>query len=457
MPDWTLVRGHEGRRSLYTQIATVLRESILSGEFNGGERLPTQRALADELGVTLGTVSRAYGELAREGLIRAEVGRGSFVRPVPLPRGVTGAIDLRANRPPARHFLLPEISRSIARAPERYDRVLRYGLPAGQHDPLHAEAATTWFSDIAKVDVDPRDVLLCTGAQHAIVATLMTICEAGDLVLTEALTYTGLKLAARLLSLQVVGVEIDYDGVVPASFDQLCRRHKPRAFVCTPDFHSPTTTVLSSARRREVAAIARKRGVLIVEDDVYGGYHVDPIKPIFSYAPESSVLITSFSKVAAPGLRVGLAVIPAELRSKVAESAKALTWTADPLAAEIVTQLIGDGTMLRLRHANRLEIERRNAIAAEVLGPFGVATQPGAPHCWLPLPQPWRIGEFTGWAQDAGILTLPADAFLIDETLSRDAVRIGLGAATSANELRGALETIAETLASPPGALAAIL
>ncbi len=187
----------------YLAIADCLADDVRLGRLAEGERLPTHRDLADSLGLTVGTVSRAYAEAERRGLLHGEVGRGTFVGgmaggwELPSPGASDPAVvDLGLNLP--LYAQDPDLGDALRTLSKRRDlhELLSYQPFAGSD--RYRRAGAQWIARHG-LDVDPANVIVTGGAQHAIAILLGTLCRAGDVVLTEPLTYPGLKSVARLL------------------------------------------------------------------------------------------------------------------------------------------------------------------------------------------------------------------------------------------------------------------
>src|SRR5882757_6279447 len=339
--------GRKAADHLYLRLAREMADRIISGELAPGTKLPPHRDLAHERGVTVGTVSRAYAELQRAGLIDAGVGRGSFVRAAAAGSAEhADTIDLRANQPPMRR-LAPDLLRSIGRETARFDESLFEDRLILSDNHGHDRATKQWLEKHHGVPPS-SDTILCSSGQHALYCTLLTLCRPGDTVATEHVTYIGLIMLARMLGLHLVGVAADEDGLLPDALAETCARDHPKVLVCTPNFHSPTTAILPETRRRRIAELALRHELHIIEDDVYGAYAGATPPPFRVLLPERSILFASFSKVLAPGIAVGLVSAPDQLMSQIYEVVRITGGMVDPLSRETVTQWILDGTMDRL-------------------------------------------------------------------------------------------------------------
>jgi DNA-binding transcriptional MocR family regulator len=454
------LEGRKGPR--YLAIVEALAEDFAAGALKQGSRLPTHRALADRLGVTVGTVSRAYSEAARRGLVSGEIGRGTFVRAgasqeAPDDAG-DGTIDLGQNHPPEpaaqphRAALLSALA-SLARLPD-VGRLLDY--PAAGGNPPDREAGADWIGR-AGVVASPSCVVVCTGSQHGLTVVLATLLEPGDLLLTEALTYSGLKAVAGLLHLRLRGLPIDAHGLRPDALENACRDGGAKAVYLVPTLHNPTTAVMPAQRRREIADIAERNGLAIVEDDVHGLLPEERPRPIAALAPERTYFLTSTSKTLAPGLRIAYLLAPHGMVPRIEASLRATTWAVAPLTAAVASAWIRDGTADAILRARRGEARERQALARERLAGADVQAHPEAYYVWLCLPEPWRSDGFAAEAQARGVLVTPSEAFAVGRGAAPHAVRLCLGAARRRESLTRGLDRVAELLRGGTSAGAAVV
>jgi DNA-binding transcriptional MocR family regulator len=300
-----------------------------------------------------------------------------------------------------------------------------------------------------RLPADPSQVALSNGCQHAMQLALLALARPGDIVLTEQLTFYGLKALAALLSLKLHGVEIDEDGLVPAALDTACRQTGAKVLYCIPTLHNPTTAQMPAARREEIAAICKRHGVTIIEDDIYGFLDGSAPPPLTTFAPDHAIYVTSFSKCVAPGLRVGFLKSNAATIERIATNLRGTTWMATPLMAEIATRLIRSGQAERMAGWQRTEAIARQEIAADLLDDAEMMTHPSSFHLWLKLPEPWRREDFTAVARRRGVGVAPADAFTVGRAPVPHAVRVGLSAANDRAELERALRILADIISGP--------
>lgn len=443
---------------MYERIAKALIHDIQSGKLKPGDLLPPNRELSSSLRVTVGTVSRAFAVVLRADLIETGARRGTRVkaaaatpsldqqaRPRTMERGLA---DLRGHQAAVKQWsegLAHEMA--LLHSSPALGDLLRYDNPAGRLS--HREAGAQWLGERGGRQVDPARVVVTDGAQHALLCGLLACTKAGDRVATERLTYTGLKTVAPLLGLELVPIDMDDEGMRSDSLQSAVANGSIKAIVCVPNIHNPTTTTMSLTRRREIADIAAKSGIPILEDDVYGQLADVELPALASLAPDCTIRFTSFSKTIGPGLRVGFMEVPSRFKLGVTEAVRASTWMASPVSAELAARLVTSGRADQMLAENRSELQRRNQVLREAIGGL-VRTAPCGPHAWLTLPEPWTARQFCSLAETMGYLVLSADAFTIDRSIQVPAVRLSVSAAQNMDELNRFAALAAQSLSHEP-------
>ena len=447
---------------IYLAIADALATDIAAGLLRPGERLPTHRDLARRLGVNVMTVSRAYAEAGRRGLTEGEVGRGTFVRR--RERNAT-RLESAAAGSPRRvdfHFNLPAGDPAILDATAIFQQLAGSDLSRLLHtgytnagSPEHRAAGAEWIAR-SGVAADPARTLVCGGAQHAMTITFASLASPGDLVLTEELTYPGMKALASVLGLRLQGLAMDAGGLLPDAFEAACRRGSPKALYSMPTVHNPTGVVLSRERRAEIARIARHWGVPIVEDDTYAYLCAEAPPPIAGLLPELSYFLTGTSKNLTAGLRIGYLLAPDDAGAAAAQLARlegnvaALTWMAAPLMAEIASRWIRSGQADEMIAWKRREAVARRRLMGRLLAGCVTESHAGSSHVWLPLPRPWRGEDFVDQARLRGVALTAAETFIVGRASAPHAVRVCLGTPPSRRQVEEGLGILAEMLAGSP-------
>lgn len=465
MTSWSPVLERDDDVPLYVALADRLAEDVTSGRLADGVRLPTHRDLADHLGVTIGTISRAYAEAARRGLVSGEVGRGTFVRArsgvgeMPLrTHREPGLIDMSQNHPPAPTDpgLRKQVETALASLARRPDMAGLFEYPRDGGRPEDREAGASWIGRLG-FRAQPDDVLVSSGSQHGIITVLATLLAPGDLLLTEDLTYAGLKSVAGLLHLRLRGLPMDREGLLPDAFDQACRTGSPRALYLVPTLHNPTVSTLSEERRMAIAEIARRHDVALVEDDIHALLPEDRPRPVAAFAPERTYYLMSTSKTLAAGLRVSYLLAPPGMFTRLATSLRATAWGASPVMAALATEWIRDGTAEALVADRRRIARERQEKAREALPAASFAGDPASYFIWLQLPEPWRSDSFAADLRARGLLVTPAETFLVGRGPVPHAVRVCLCAAPSEAAFDRGLAVVAEGLASGRERISAVV
>jgi DNA-binding transcriptional MocR family regulator len=450
----TIKLAPRGQRSgpIYQAIADAIGREIESGRLKPGGRLPTQRVLARQLGVTLTTVTRAYVEAQRRGLLSGEVGRGTFVRPgaLEVEGPEQGVLDLAVNALMPLPYMEELADRLAAAVPRSAGaRIFGYQHHAGaRHNRAAGSAWIGWTGLNAPIE----RIVVTGGGQHGILLSLMALAKPGDEILVEDFTYPGITDLAGHLHLRLRTVALDREGIVPDALDDACRTGNPAALYCISSFQNPTAAFMSDERRRQIADVAIAHRLMVIEDDVFG-FLAPEVKPLSSYLPDEQFFyITSTSKSIAPGIRIGYLLAPASAIERLSVSVLRTMVNAPPAMAELSTSLITDGVAGRITEWKRKEIAERQTIASRVLAGLDVQTQPKSPHLWVKLPPPWQTDAFVARARHRGILLNSAESFAIGHETDVQAVRITLGPPSTRSALEEGLAEIVTMLKRVPEA-----
>jgi DNA-binding transcriptional MocR family regulator len=296
-------------------------------------------------------------------------------------------------------------------------------------------------------------VLLTAGAQQGLALALAAVCRPGDTVLCEAATYYGIKSLAEHAGYRLVGLAMDGEGVLPEALETAAAG---AAAVCLlPTVQNPTGRTMGEARRREIAEVARRRQLWIVEDDVYGRYQPGQT-PIAAFAPDRTFFVTSMSKAVAPGVRAGALIPPAGggHEAAILRAVHAVSVASGSLGWMIAAQWIESGVAEDIAQSVVGEAQMRLALAMDILGPaVERPASPASPHIWLPMPE-LEAERVAGRALRAGVQLTPPSACLAAPELE-SGLRLCLGAAPDRNSLERGLRAVAEALSPHPEAAGA--
>jgi len=456
----------DANQPMYLSIADALKRDIHGGALKRGDRLPTLRELATALDVTPGTISRAYSEAQRRGLVQGEVGRGTYVldqapdralvrsiadSQIVMPAAVSSpsreTLDLSIIKPHGEtlEFWLRGALVNLARSTD-FERALDYA-PDGGH-PAHREAGAQWLRHWLP-GAQWQQVVITSGAQHGLMVAISALTQSNDLILCESLCYPGIISVAHSLQRRLRGIPMDDEGIIPEALREICQRERPAMLVCVASCQNPTTAIMSNARREQIAAIAEEFDFILLDDDIYGFLATDPAtRPLASFAPDRSVYLSSLSKAVLPALRVGYLYSPPKMLSRLSSMVRSSVWMSSPLTAQLATNVISEGLDNKLIRIQRAEAAARQAMAAEIFRGLQIRSQPHSYHLWLTLPEPWSSDEFTQLARSNGVTVSSGSQFQAERSGSTRGVRIVLMSPTSREELHFALTKLASLIES---------
>jgi len=451
-------------RPLHISIANLLRDAISAGQLAVGERLPPHRTLADNLSVSVHTVSKAYDELTRAGLVGGQVGRGTFVldpaqtssQPFLMERTDQGVIDLSIARPlydnlhaTRMQSALMELSSDLN--PDTY---LACRPNIGLEE--HRQAGVEWLSKCG-LNVSAGSIVMTNGVCHGMSTALSSVARPGDIVVTDVVAHHLIISLCAYLGIRLQGLQMDEEGVLPDAFEEACKQHDVKVFFTVPTLAGPSVSLMSQERREALVRIARQYDVLIIEDDVLGPLPEYRPIPISALAPERSIYLTSYTKCVMPGLRSGYLVAPEALLPTITGRLIVFSWMATPLISELASRWTKDGTADELVCWQRKKIAERHAIVAEELTGFDWAGHPSALHIWLHLPEQWTSQNIVEHAKALGVAVAPPQPFMTAQCQPLNAVRIAVGGVPHPDRFRQGLTLIKGLLKRSPEPLPQLL
>jgi DNA-binding transcriptional MocR family regulator len=459
-PEAWLPQFESGGGAKYMSLFDAINDAIASGELKGGERLPTQRDLADRLGVNIATISKAIAEAGRRGLLVTRRGGGTYVaraqqRPTREAEPADTVTDLSVNVPPMSPVqeILDDALDSLLRGGGG-DLLFGYAPVGGSFQDR--DVAAQWLA-ARGVAASPEDLILTQGAYEGLFAALTALTRPGDAVACEGLNYSGIRRLGELCRLELRGVEVDDQGMRPDALATMLRGGEVKAIVCTPVTLNPTTATQGLDRRRAIVEVAKRHSVPIVEDDIYGRLAGDDLPPLAALWPQGVMYVSGLSKCVAPGLRVGYLFPPPQLRSRAHDALLLLAWTAPSLHIALATEMIRTGRAAACAAAHRAEAVRRTALARKLLpGLFRPRIELASYHAWLQLPEPWHEREAAVTLRRHRILVSPAHDFVVAPHATPAALRISLGGVEDVHVLERSLMTLPDLLATQPTGLGSI-
>jgi GntR family transcriptional regulator / MocR family aminotransferase len=464
----------------YQQIYRGVRAAIVEGRVSAGQRLPSTRTLADELGVSRLPVLNAYDQLLHEGYLVGRAGAGTYVaasialrprRTADGPAGPSskGRADRVApgGRAPSRKLAplrvgLPALDqfprKTWARLVSRHARqlsfeLMAYGGPAG-YPPLRA-AISAYLRAARGMRCEPGQVLIVGGSQMALRLCASVLLTPRDVACVEDPGYPGAWAALRATGAGLCGVRVDDHGLV---VDDLDDRSRARVVYVTPSHQYPLGMPMSASRRLELLQWARRSRAWIIEDDYDSEYRFAsrPLGALQGMDDEERVIyVGTFSKVLFPALRIGYVVVPPSLLDRFLAHRDALDLFSPTLYQAALTDFIVGGHFARhLRNMRATYRKRRDALVTAIERlpdrPLRIVNADAGMHLCAWLPPTMDDVEVVHRALQHGLCPAALSPFYIDKVRRRTGLVLGFGGSNEAQIAR-AIHALSSTMRALAG------
>jgi len=441
---------------IYLAIADALEADIKTGALAQGDRLPPQRELAYQLGVTLGTITRAYGEAERRRLVKGETGRGTYiasetqkVSPLTPKEDEPDSCDL------ARNFAYPHLNPSLSDGLVRMARTAGIdrlnGFVPSEGLKAHRETGVLVFKDYG-LEADPARVAVTCGAQHGIQVTCQALFRTGDAVAVDRFTYPSIFSSLASLGLKPVPVPAlvrpdgGFGAMDPEALARAVAAQGVRGVFLMPNMQNPTTHTMSLDERQDLVRVAREHDLKIVEDDPYTPFLPETLPAFGALAPERTASIASISKVCSPGSRIGFVRVPDvfgdSIRNKIGES----TWMASPITAELIAGWVREGHLFKTLRLKRKANRQRFLNARELLGPHFLQGDVNKVFGWLRLPEAVDADALQAALAHQGISVLSSRYFQSRDHAPAPYLRLTFGSEESDERFCWALNRVRATI-----------
>jgi len=432
---------------LAEQIARAFEDRIESGLLQPGEKLPSVRALARLLGVSLVTASKGYAALEASGAIRCVQGKGCFVSRAAGAGDAGGGAPAAAADPfawqhavpdylpraqlwhyyqnvPARHQLhLSAIQRELLPSKDIMKQVqslmsedhallTTYGSFQGDDD---LRGAVAGLLGKAGVRTSAADMLISSGAQQGIDLVARTFVGPGDVVVVEAPTYNGALDVFASRGARIVSIPVDADGMDVGLLARVCDRARPKLIYTVPTYHNPTGATMSARRRKQLYELAEAIDCLVLEDDPYSDmyFHRPPPPAIKSFDRTGHIVyIKSYSKLLAPGCRIAAVVASGTVLSRLVAAKTAADLGSPLLTQKAIYAYLASNRFDAYARSIRAVLSERCALAESLLRRHAPktaawASPQGGLHLWVALPDGCDDRALTLAAQREDIAILP--------------------------------------------------
>lgn len=436
--------------SITSQLVDRLREAIDTGELAPGEKLPTTRALAEEVSINHLTAVRVYRRLAELGYVTSAVGRGTFVRSVPPPApdaqerdpvdwqtavlpelratfsnemflstymipSDPGIVSLATGAPhpsvfPARQLgrIADELLREVG------GEALSYldpdGLPELREE-IAARGRQFGFAQTAD------EIVVTSGARQAIDLVCRAVVAPGDVVVSETPTFIGILSSLQMSGARVIGVPVDEEGLDVDALERILARHEVKLVAVQSGCQNPTGQDLSPRRGARLLELARERSFFVLEDGVYATVRVEGEQRmrLRHEQPDHVIYVDSLSKTIGGGLRLGWAAASGPVRQRLSWLKLHNDVHTSSLVQHVAHRWLASGEHERLVEAtNPLYRERRDALIASVRARLDdevrLRTPVGGHHLWLTFRRPIDERALLNEAIRCGVTFLPGSA-----------------------------------------------
>lgn len=457
-------------RPKYIVLEGAIRAAITRGVLPPGQQLPAVRDLAWRVGVTPGTVARAYSRLTDDGTLEAAVGRGTFVAeragPAPIYRdfaalevdstphltgGDTHVVNILSPRLPSvgQTELIRSILAEVANDPAA--GMMHYPSYAGERPAR--EAACAFLDHPTLGPLEPDDITLTNGGQHGISLVMQAVLTGRrPTVLVEDLTYPGFRRVAEMMRAEIVPVATDADGIIPEALEAAAR-HADAQLLCTsPDVHNPTCAVTPTGRREQIAEIARATNLQMLEDDCYQMTRSG--LPTYRFlAPDHTWHVSSIAKRITPALRLGFAMAPRARRLALRRTAEYSSFGLATPMSDLAARLLAHPSLPGLMADTRAQVTTYVRAAAQVLQGYDLHWRDDVAFLWLVLPEGWRASSFCRAAESVGVKIRAAEEYAARDANAPHAVRFAVNAGVSLESFVAAIQRLRDLLDHPPEGL----
>lgn len=369
----------------------------------------------------------------------------SAIREILKATADPAVIPFAAGNPDAAAFPIEEV-RAISKRifEEEPVTALQYGVTEG-YAPLRARVKQ-YMKEKHNIGRDFDDLIITSGATQVMDLSTKTLCNFGDVVISESPSFIGSLNCFRSYGVQLRGVPVEADGMNMDILEQKLQENQNVRFIYTiPNFQNPSGATMSLEKRKKLYALAKQYGVLILEDNPYGDLRVSgEALPSIKSMDEDGIVIYagSFSKVLAPGVRVGYTVAPAPIVAKMTVGKQAAD-THTPM----FTQMLVDEWMAttdfeahiqKIREIYRRKLNLMCDLIDEKLGGFVEYVRPeGGMFVWCKLPDSVNMLDFCARAVEKKVAVVPGSAFTVEEGETTNCFRMNFTTPSDENIVKG--------------------
>jgi len=439
-------------RAKYRALVDCINKGIAEGALEAGQKLPPVRELAFRLDITPGTVARAYSILVEDGILTAGVGRGTYVadiRPVTDTVSSDGMIDFFSPRIPnmGQEVLIRDVVKKVA-SELPSNALMQY--PKRESNLPARKAFMAWMRDAPLGHYELDDIVITHGGQNAILHVMQAVLRGNDpVVLVDEVSFSGFRKAAELCRAKVVGVPWDGEGPDPQALEKLVQSTGATLYCTSAEVNNPTTRATSARRRREIASIALRHGLHVLDDDCYhtGRHSAESYRALL---PDLGWYISSPSKLVSPSLRVGFTIPPKGWVGEMLRSVQFSHFGVSTILTEAFASVMTSPRLPAIIDKVQAKINTDLRYVVNQLGGYPIRWRSNVPLVWVELPIGWRAPAFAQAAEARGVEMKSADEFTLRVGRAVHAVRIALNGQLDQERFEKGVRIVRSLLDNPP-------
>jgi len=453
---WTK-KFNKSDRKKFLHLIEYIIDAINTGQLESGQALPSQRELSKSLGVSIGTITKAFKELEKMGYLSGQIGRGTYVRDITKDfsqfwykeENVPYKYNLGHYRTTElfNHSIQLSLLSSIKEVTNSDD------LYAHLHDlknfgtESQKNVFVDWLSPLGFKSLSTKEITILSADVFSIHVLISILSKKGDYVLVEEI---GDRISRdQLLATEraVATVKLDSEGIDVGDLATQIQRTKAKLLITNPTYHNPTGITTGLNRKKQIAAVCAQYGVKIIEDGKVDFFSDTPIHPYFDINPEIGIYTTGLYFHINPSLTTSVVVGSSEVIKKAEEFYALTHWTGSQLLQRISTHLIESGHAATVIYEKKKMLKDRNQLFNEVFGSKGKPGSENSVLRWLKIPSKKSSSVLTQHAYENGILIRNSSIFSLDQEMTPPPyVRICNAAIHSLDHYRKALNELKELM-----------
>ncbi|GAB4252436.1 MAG: PLP-dependent aminotransferase family protein [Ekhidna sp.] len=440
-------------RKKFLHLVEYIIELIDSGELAPGQALPTQRELSRRLGVSIGTITKAFNELEKMGYLSGEIGRGTFVKDISSDFSqfwfTESKVPYEYN---LGHYRTTELFNHsiqlnlLGSIREVANDSLLFGHlhdlnNLGSGDLKMAFAG--WIRSLGFSALSENEITVLSSDIFSVNVLVNAFTQPGDTILMEEIGDRISRDQTEKAGRVVETVKMDEKGIDPNDLKAAIKKCQPKILLTNPTFHNPTSNTTALKRKQEISEVCAAHGVLIVEDGKVDMFHEGEVYPYYTINPDNAIYNTGLYFHINPSLTTSVVVAKPDVLKQVEEVYTLNYWNGSQLLHQIALNLIESGRAGTIITEKKKMLKERNLLVNEIMGVHSESST--SVLRWLAIPYGKSSAELTQMAYENGILVRNSDIFSLNKAqASPPYIRICNGATHETDQFTSALKLLKE-------------